>query len=202
MILIRRAGRGEGPEGAAPWVPGSRSAGSEVARRLGSPRGWHPRSPPDAGRVWTGFNPFAQAISMDTQTLIDAFEHLDTWEERYELISELSRELLPLTESDRIDANLIKGCDTRTWLTGQMVPGTESRLEYRAAAEGPLVQGLVAVLLLPFQGKSPEDVLATDPYPFIRRLGLDSALSAKRQAGMQAFIERVKVIAARYCAAE
>jgi cysteine desulfuration protein SufE len=139
---------------------------------------------------------------MDTHTLIDAFEHLDTWEERYELISELSRGLLPLTASDRIDANLIKGCDTRTWLTGQLVPGTGSQLEYRAEAEGPLVQGLTAVLLMPFQGKSPEEVLATDPYPFIRRLGLESGLSAKRQAGMQAFIERVKAIAARYCDGE
>jgi cysteine desulfuration protein SufE len=139
---------------------------------------------------------------MDTQTLIDAFDHLDTWEERYELVSELSRELLPLTDADRTDAHLIKGCDTRTWLTGQLVPGGPPRLEYRAEAEGPLVRGLVAVLLMPFQGKSPEDVLATDPYPFIRRLGLDAALSAKRQAGMQAFIERVKAIAAGYCAAD
>lgn len=139
---------------------------------------------------------------MDTQTLIDAFEHIQTWEERYELIAELSRELLPLTESDRIDANLIKGCDTRTWLTGQLVPGSESRLEFRAEAEGPLVRGLVAVLLMPFQGKSPDEVLATDPYPFIRRLGLDSALSAKRQAGMEAFLERVKVIAAGFCATD
>lgn len=135
---------------------------------------------------------------MDTHTLIDAFEHLETWEERYELIAELSRELLPLTESDRSDVNLIQGCDTRTWLTGQLVPGLPARLEYRAAAEGPLVRGLVAVLLMPFQGKSPEEVLATDPYPFIRRLGLDSALSAKRQAGMEAFIERVKTIARGY----
>ena len=139
---------------------------------------------------------------MDTQTLIDAFEHLETWEERYELISELSRDLLPLAASDRTDANLVKGCDTRTWLTGELLPGTASRLEYRAEAEGPLVRGLVAVLLMPFQGKSPEDVLATDPYPFIRRLGLDAALSAKRQVGMQSFIERVKAIAARYCAAD
>lgn len=139
---------------------------------------------------------------MDTQTLIDAFEHLESWEERYELISELRRDLLPLTASDRTDANLIKGCDTRTWLTGQLLPGTGSQLEYRAEAEGPLVQGLVAVLLMPFQGKSPEEVLATDPYPFIRRLGLDSALSAKRQVGMHAFIERVKAIAARYCDAD
>lgn len=136
---------------------------------------------------------------MDTQTLIDAFDHLDTWEERYELVSEFSRELLPLADSDRTDVNLIRGCDTRTWLIGQLVPGVPSRLEYRAEAEGPLVRGLVAVLLMPFQGKSPEEVLATDPYPFIRRLGLDAALSAKRQAGMQAFIERVKAIAAGYC---
>lgn len=137
---------------------------------------------------------------MDTQTLIDAFEHIRTWEERFELIAELSRELLPLTESDRIDANLVKGCDTRTWLTGQLVPGLAPRLEFRAEAEGPLVRGLVAVLLLPFQGKSPEEVLTTDPRPFIHRLGLDSGLSAKRQVGMQAFLERVKVIAAGYCA--
>jgi cysteine desulfuration protein SufE len=139
---------------------------------------------------------------MDTQTLIDAFEHLDTWEERYELIAELSRDLLLLTESDRNEANLIRGCDTRTWLTGQLVPGVPRRLEYRAEAEGPLVRGLVAVLLMPFQGKSPEEVLATDPLPFIRRLGLESALSAKRQAGMAAFLERVKAIAAGYCGYE
>ena len=137
---------------------------------------------------------------MDTQTLIDAFEHLDTWEQRYELIAELSRELLPLAPSDKTDANLIQGCDTRTWLVGQLVPGTPSCLEFRAEAEGPLVRGLVALLLLPFQGKSPEEVLATDPDPFVRRLGLDRALSAKRQAGMQAFFERVKAIAAGYAA--
>lgn len=139
---------------------------------------------------------------MDTQNLIEAFEHLETWEERYELIAELSRELLPLAESDRSDANLVRGCDTRTWLVGQLVPGVPTRLEYRAEAEGPLVRGLVAALLMPFQGKSPEEVLATDPYPFIRRLGLDSALSAKRQAGMDSFIERVKTIARGYSASD
>jgi cysteine desulfuration protein SufE len=102
---------------------------------------------------------------MDSQTLIDAFEHLDTWEERYELISELSRELLPLTESDRTDANLIKGCDTRTWLTGQLVPGTESRLEYRAAAEGPWSRAWWRCCCCPFRASLPRRSWPPIPIP-------------------------------------
>jgi cysteine desulfuration protein SufE len=131
---------------------------------------------------------------MKTQEVIDAFELLETWEERYELIADLGRGLLTLADRERTDANLIAGCDTRTWLTGGLV-GDPPVMEYRADAEGPLVRGLVAVLLLPFQGKTPEDVLTTDPRGFISKLGLESALSAKRQAGMHAFLDRVWAIA-------
>jgi len=134
---------------------------------------------------------------MNTQDVMDAFELLETWEERYELIAELGRGLLTLAERERTDANLIAGCDTRTWLTGNLV-GDPPVMEYRADAEGPLVRGLVALLLMPFQGKTPEEVLATDPRGFISKLGLESALSAKRQGGMHAFLDRVRAIAQGY----
>jgi cysteine desulfuration protein SufE len=135
---------------------------------------------------------------MNTQDVVDAFALLETWEERYELIAELGRGLLTLAECERTDANLIAGCDTRTWLTGNLV-GDPPVMEYRADAEGPLVRGLVALLLMPFQGKTPEDVLTTDPRGYISKLGLESALSAKRQAGMHAFLDRVRVIAQAHC---
>jgi cysteine desulfuration protein SufE len=135
---------------------------------------------------------------MDTQEVIDAFELLESWEERYELIAELGDGLLTLAESEKTDANRIAGCDTRTWLIGDLV-GEPSVLEYRADAEGPLVRGLVCLLLMPFQGKSPENALATDPREFIARLGLEAALSAKRRAGMHAFLDRVKAIARSHC---
>lgn len=132
---------------------------------------------------------------METQEIIDAFEFLDTWEERFELIVDLGRELEPLPDSERTQAHLVAGCTTRTWLTGQVTDGDAPVLQLRADAETPLVRGLVALLLMPFRGKTPAEVLGTDPYRFIDRLGLETALSAKRRAGMHALLDRVKRIA-------
>ena len=132
---------------------------------------------------------------MNTQDIIDAFEFLDTWEERFDLVVDLSRELAPLPDSERTDENLVAGCTTRTWVTGRLSDEDPPVLQFRADAETPLVRGLVALLLMPFRGKTPGEVLDYDPRGFIDRLGLEKALTAKRRAGMQAFLERIKGIA-------
>ena len=66
---------------------------------------------------------------------------------------------------------------------------------YRADAESPLVRGLVALLLLPYQGKTPREVLDVDPAEVFGPLHLEDGLSAKRRAGMLAFLDRVRRIA-------
>jgi cysteine desulfuration protein SufE len=133
-------------------------------------------------------------LTMNMQAVLDAFEFLETWEERFEFVSELGGELPLLSAAERTEVNLVPGCTTRTWLTGRMASDS-SVLELRADAETPLVRGLVALLLMPFRGKTPSEVLGTDPRPFIERLGLEEALSAKRRAGMEAFLDRVRRIA-------
>ncbi len=134
---------------------------------------------------------------MNTKDVLDAFALLDTWEARYELIGDLSRELLPLAESEKTDVNLVKGCNTKTWLTGNLTNDEPPVIEYRADAETPLVRGLVALLLVPFQRQTPAAVLETDPRPYITGLGLAEHLSPNRRAGMEHFIERVFQIAHR-----
>lgn len=132
---------------------------------------------------------------MNTADVLDAFELLEDWEARYEFIGELSRELRSITDEERTEANLVPGCNTRTWLTGQRMEEDPARIEFRADAETPLVRGLVALLLVPFQHQSPAQVLATDPMGYINGLGLKEHLSPNRQAGMEHFIERVYQIA-------
>jgi cysteine desulfuration protein SufE len=132
---------------------------------------------------------------MDTKDVLDAFELLDTWEARYELIGDLSRELLPLADSEKNETNLVQGCNTKTWLTGSLTNEDPPVIEYRADAETPLVRGLVALLLVPFQRKTPQDVLETDARRYIAKLGLAEHLSPNRRVGMQHFIERVYQIA-------
>jgi cysteine desulfuration protein SufE len=132
---------------------------------------------------------------MTPADVIDAFELLDNWDARYELIGELARELPALPDSERTEANLVPGCNTRAWLTGDLDPGDPGVMQYRADAEGTLVRGLVALLLMPFQSKPPQEVLATDAGEFIGKLGLEEHLSGSRRMGMHAFIARVKAIA-------
>jgi cysteine desulfuration protein SufE len=133
--------------------------------------------------------------AMNSQDVLDAFELLETWEARYEFIGDLSRELLPVADSEQTDLNLVKGCNTKTWLTGSLTDDDPPVIEYRADAETPLVRGLVALLLVPFQRKTPQAVLETDPRPYIAGTGLAEHLSPNRRAGMEHFIERVFQIA-------
>jgi cysteine desulfuration protein SufE len=138
---------------------------------------------------------------MDMQTITEAFELIDSWEERFEMVSDLGHQLLPIADSERIDANRVPGCETKTWLTGSLLTGdgplAPDTIEFRADAETPLVRGLVALLLMPYQGRTPQEVLETDPNAVFGPLHLEEALSAKRRAGMEAFIDRVRRIAKR-----
>jgi cysteine desulfuration protein SufE len=132
---------------------------------------------------------------MHTQDVIEAFELLENWDARYEFINELGRELPPFPETERKEENLVPGCNTRAWLIGELRAGYPAVMDYRADSEGTLVRGLVALLLMPFQGKTPHEVVETDPSDFLDRLGLEAHLSGSRRMGMHAFIKRVKTIA-------
>jgi cysteine desulfuration protein SufE len=132
---------------------------------------------------------------MDAEDLIEAFEALPDWEDRYELISDLGARLPPMPSGARSDANLVKGCNTRAWLAGRLSEDTPPRVIFDADAETPLVRGLVALLLAPYRGKTPEEVLQTDPRKLYDVLGIESALSPSRRAGMHALLARVREIA-------
>jgi len=132
---------------------------------------------------------------MDVQRIIDTFELLPDWNERYEFITELGHKLVPVPEAEKTDENLVQGCTTRTWLTGRLNTGDPPTMEYQADAEGPLVRGIVMLLLIPFEGKTPREVLATDPSDYIGKLGLEEHLSPNRRMGMYAFLTKLKAIA-------
>ena len=124
---------------------------------------------------------------MDMKTVTEAFDLIDSWEERFEIVADLGRQLTPIAESERIDANRVPGCETKTWLTGSLRPGATpsapDTIEFRADAETPLVRGLVALLLMPFQGHTPREVLETDPNAIFAPLHLEEALQRETAGG-------------------
>jgi len=132
--------------------------------------------------------------TLTIERLTDAFELLTDWQERYDYISELGRKLPPMPEAEKTDASRVHGCISRVWVTGRLT-GAPPVMAYHADGEGPIIRGLVALLVMLFEGKTPDEVLGLDAEGLIEKLGLDENLSPNRHIGMYAMVEKIKAIA-------
>ena len=127
--------------------------------------------------------------------LLDTFEMLDSWEERYRHLIELGRRLPALPDAERSDENKVRGCMSQVWLAGE-VAGTPSRLNLRGDSDAHIVKGLIALILALTNGRTPREVLDTDIADAFAKLGLESHLSMNRRNGFYAMVERIKQMAA------
>jgi cysteine desulfuration protein SufE len=119
---------------------------------------------------------------------------LDDWEDRYGYVVELGRRLPPFPESERIDANKVRGCASQVWLAPQIEKGGagEPVLRYHGDSDAHIVRGLVAIVLALFSGRTPRDILSLDAKAALGELGLAQHLTAQRSNGLFAMVERIK----------
>jgi cysteine desulfuration protein SufE len=122
--------------------------------------------------------------------LADEFELLGDWEERYRYVIELGRELAPLTDAERSEANKVRGCASQVWLVTE--PQADGSLQFRGDSDAHIVRGLIAVLLRLFSARLPSEILAFDPKAAFERLGFAGALSSQRSNGLAAMATRIR----------
>jgi cysteine desulfuration protein SufE len=133
--------------------------------------------------------------------LTDEFELLGDWEERYRHVIDLGRELAPLSDAERTDANKVRGCASQVWLVTE--PSGEARdpvLRFRGDSDAHIVRGLIAILLRLYSGRTPDQILAFDAKAALETLGLSSALSTQRSNGLGAMLARIRADAERAAA--
>ncbi len=128
------------------------------------------------------------------------FDLLGDWEERYRYVIDLGRELAPLTETERSEANKVRGCASQVWLVTE--PQPDRTVRFRGDSDAHIVRGLIAILLRLFSGRRPADILAFDARSAFDRLGLTGALSAQRSNGLFSMVERIRRDAAAVSAAQ
>ncbi len=134
----------------------------------------------------------AEAIAAITEDL-DVF---DDWMDRYQFIIELGRKLPPFPQAWMDDAHRVPGCQSQVWMEAAV---RDDRLYFAGASDAAIVSGLVALLLRVYSGRTPSEVLATDP-AFLRDLGLMEALSTNRGNGVASMTRAIQS-AARQAAA-
>jgi len=122
--------------------------------------------------------------------LSEEFEVLGDWEERYRYVIELGKELAPLTDAERSEANKVRGCASQVWLVTEAQP--EGRLVFRGDSDAHIVRGLIAILMRLYSGRSADEILAFDAKAAFDRLGLSGALSSQRSNGLASMVARIR----------
>jgi cysteine desulfuration protein SufE len=130
------------------------------------------------------------AIHEALDELSAEFEMLGDWEERYRYVIDLGRELAPLTDAERSDANKVRGCASQVWLVTE--PQAGAALRFRGDSDAHIVRGLIAILLRLYSGRSRSEILAFDARAAFERLGLAGALSAQRSNGLASMVARIR----------
>ncbi len=130
----------------------------------------------------------------DIAEIIDNFEVLDDWDDRYRYLIELGRELTPLAPSAHNDANKVQGCASQVWLETDVRPnGADGPvLNFLGDSDAHLVRGLIAVLFAIFSGRTAKDILAVDAIALFERMGLREHLTPQRSNGFRSMVERIR----------
>ncbi len=133
----------------------------------------------------------ANEVQAAQDDVIKEFAFFDDWIDRYQYLIDLGRRLPPLTASELVDENKIKGCQSQVWFVADRHNG---RLTFRAISDAAIVSGLIALLLRIYSGRYPRDILDTPP-SFVVALELEQHLSATRSNGLSSMLNAIRAFA-------
>lgn len=138
---------------------------------------------------------------MSYDDLVENFEYLDDWEERYRYVIELGKALPPLDEARKTDETKVDGCVSRVWIDSRAVSeasgsgDAETRIEFDGDSDAHIVRGLIAILHTMLSGKTAREIADKDVASELQRLDLAAHLSPQRSNGLGSMVERIKGVA-------
>ncbi len=133
-------------------------------------------------------------IKEKQDAIVKDFEFLEDWEQKYEYLIDLGKELKGLSEDKKTDENLIKGCQSKVWIDASFQDG---KLFFNADSDGILPKGIVALLVSIYSGHPTKEILDSD-FDFISQIGLQEFLSPSRANGLMAMTKQIKFYAVAF----
>ncbi|MEO6568992.1 MAG: SufE family protein [Opitutaceae bacterium] len=130
-------------------------------------------------------------LAKKQQQLCDDLLVIEDIHERLAAVVNRGRRTSTLSAAERTDATRVRGCISAVWVVGEF---REGRCYFRSDADGPLVQGLVALICDFFSGATPGEIIASDLDPLVA-LGLLENLSPTRRHGLASARAAIKAFA-------
>ncbi|MDE6755304.1 MAG: SufE family protein [Muribaculaceae bacterium] len=134
-------------------------------------------------------------INQTQDEIIEEFEGLTDWMDRYAYIIDLGNTLPEFPGNEKTPRNLIEGCQSRVWITADK--GEDSTIHFQADSDALIVKGIVALLMRVLNNHTPQEILDADLY-FIDKIGLREHLSPTRSNGLVAMVKQIHNYALAY----
>ena len=109
-------------------------------------------------------------------------------------IMELGQKLPTMPEEDKTEENVVKGCQSKVWLTSKLEDG---KVYFFADSNTAITKGLVSLLARIFNGQTPENILSADLY-FMQKIGMERFIGTQRSNGFAAMIKQMRLYALAY----
>jgi cysteine desulfuration protein SufE len=130
-------------------------------------------------------------IKEEQDEIIADFEFFGGWEDKYEYIIQMGKELPPIEEQYKTEENLIRGCQSRVWLHADYKDG---KLVFTADSDAVITKGLVSMMIRVLSGHTPKEIVDAEIY-FIDAIGLRDHLSPTRSNGLLSMLKQIKLYA-------
>ena len=129
---------------------------------------------------------------MDIEEIIENFEFLDEWDDRYRYLIELGGMLPEFDEALQTPENKVQGCVSQVWLTASSNGEADPVLSFSGTSDAHLVKGLVAIALAIFSGKRATQIIDIDERTVFDKIELSEHITPQRSNGLNSLVERIK----------
>lgn len=123
--------------------------------------------------------------------IVEEFQFLPDWEEKYGEIIHLGRKLPEYPEVYREEKYKVKGCQSQVWLRPEFKDG---KIHFDADSDALIVKGLIALLMRVYNARTPQEIIDNPP-DFLREIGIDNHLSPTRKNGLGAMMKQIQLYA-------
>ena len=135
-----------------------------------------------------------ESIQQKQDQIIEEFNFFQDWSEKYQYLIDLGKTLPVFNENNKIDSNLIKGCQSKVWLNSSF---NDNMVIFEADSDAIISKGIISLLVKVFSGHKPDEIIEAN-IDFIEKIGLDSHLSQTRANGLLSMIKQIKIYALAY----
>ena len=128
----------------------------------------------------------------EIQEILDTFELLGDWDQRYQYLVEIGERLPAMPADDKREENRVKECMSTVYSAARPDPQHPGRLRYTGDCDTSIIRGVVALLVELFSAKTPAEILALDVDALFEGLHLEEHLSPSRHVGVYAIVDKMK----------